>query len=91
MSNAIVGGWTAFDFTLSAEAKHVFSQAMEGFVGVKYTPLAVATQVVAGTNYCFLCEGKGAYPDAPELAAKVYIYQPLKGMPHVSEISQIKP
>jgi hypothetical protein len=85
------GGWTAFNFNISAEARKVFDEALKGFVGVGYTPLAFATQVVAGTNYCFLCKGVVVYPGAPEFAAKVYIYKPLEGKPHISEIVRINP
>ena len=90
-SPAVPGGWTAFSFTITDSAKKVFDTALKGWLGVGYTPLAFATQVVAGTNYCFLCKGHVVYPNAPEFAAKVYIYQPLQGDPHITEISQIIP
>lgn len=39
-------------------AKKAFKKAAKGLVGVSYTPLALlGTQVVAGTNYKFLCRG----------------------------------
>lgn len=91
MSATIPGGWTAFNFTLTREAMAVFEKALEGFVGVKYTPLAFATQVVAGTNYCYLCKGVVVYPDAPELAVKLYVYAPLEGAPHITHIERIEP
>lgn len=85
------GGWTAWNFTVSDEAMKVFKKALDGFVGVHYTPLAFATQVVSGTNYAFLCKGKAVYPNAPETANIVYVYQPLKGDPHITHITQIVP
>jgi hypothetical protein len=91
MTTQMPGGWTDWSFTITPEAKKVFDEALKGFVGVAYTPLAFATQVVAGMNYCFLCKGKVVYPDAPDLAAKVYIYQPLSGAPHLSEIKKVTP
>lgn len=87
----LVGGWTNFTFTLTDNAKKVFSLAFKGFVGVDYTPLAFATQVVAGTNWCFLAKGVVVYPGAPEMAALIYIYEPLEGNPHITDIEQIKP
>ena len=45
----LLGGWTAYH-KLSAKDQAVFNQALEGFVGVQYTPFEVSTQVVAGTN-----------------------------------------
>lgn len=86
MSTPQVGGWTPFNFQISHEARHVFEAALHGFVGVGYKPLAVATQIVAGTNYCFLCEATVVYPGATPYAAKVYIYQPLQGNPHITQI-----
>jgi len=80
------GGWTKFSFTLTDKAKKVFLQALKGFVGVDYTPLAFATQVVAGTNWCFLAKGLVVYPGGPELAALIYIYEPLDGTPHITQI-----
>ena len=91
MTEQMPGGWSNWNFELTPDAKKVFEKALQGFVGVAYTPLAFATQVVAGENYCFLCKGKVVYPDAPEFPAKVYIYQPLKGDPHITEIKKIKP
>ena len=91
MSNTMPGGWTAFSFTIPGDAKHVFDKALEGFTGVGYTPLAVATQVVEGTNYCYLCKGVVVYPGAPELVVKMYIYKPLDGSPHITQIVEIRP
>jgi hypothetical protein len=40
---------------LEAEDKEVFDKVFKGITGAKWTPFAVSTQVVAGTNYRFLC------------------------------------
>ena len=85
------GSWNAFNFNISHEARAIFDAALHGFVGVRYKPLAVATQIVAGTNYCFLCEATVVYPGATPYAAKVYIYQPLQGNPHITQIIQDMP
>ncbi len=90
-SPVVPGGWTAFRFTVTDSAKKVLEAAFMGLLGVKYTPLAFATQVVEGTNYCFLCEGHVIVPSEPEFAAMVYICEPLQGEPHVTEISRINP
>lgn len=90
-SEVIPGGWTDFNFTISPDAHKVFETALHGFVGVRYKPLAVATQVVAGTNYCFLCEANVVYPGATPYAAKVYIYQPLHGHAHITQITKDRP
>lgn len=91
MSDVIPGGWTGFNFTIPPEAQKVFDAALHGFSGVDYTPIAVASQVVAGSNYCFLCKAKAVYPNAPEFVAKVYIYQPLQGAPHITHIERVQP
>ena len=55
---AASGGWTqCSDPNLTAEEKAGFEKANEGLVGVLYTPVAkIATQVVAGIRYLFICE-----------------------------------
>lgn len=91
MSEMMPGGWTDFSFTITPNAKEIFDFALKGLVGVKYTPLAFATQVVAGTNYCFLSQGKVVYPGAPDLAAKLYICKPLQGDPYIMRIDPVTP
>lgn len=91
MSDTILGGWTNFSFSLTEDAKNVLKEALGGLVGVGYTPLACATQVVAGINYCFLCKRAVVYPNAPESVVKVYIYKPPTGPSHITEIVEVKP
>jgi hypothetical protein len=74
-----VGAYTTFSCDISKEAKDVFTKVFKDHVGVNYTPVAVATQVVAGTNYAFFCNAKGVYPNAINQAALVNIHQPLPG------------
>lgn len=91
MAGTMAGTWTAWNFTITPEAQHVFNEAFKGFVGVHYTPLAFATQLVAGMNYAFLCKGKAVYPNAPETANVIHIYKPLQGQPHITQITTIRP
>jgi hypothetical protein len=86
----IVGGWTSFNFTLTPKAVEIFKKAVN-LIGVTYAPLAFATQVVAGTNWCFLAKGTVVVPGAPEFAALLYIFEPLDGPPHITEIERINP
>ena len=57
---AIDGGWEyqpLDEVHLDADAQKIFDNAAKGADAQKYTPVAVlATQVVAGMNYAFLCE-----------------------------------
>jgi hypothetical protein len=87
----ILGGWTDFNYDVTVETNAVLTEALGGLVGVKYVPTAVATQVVSGTNYCFLCTGTGTYLPSPSFPALVYVYKPLTGNAHVTEITRIKP
>lgn len=83
----LVGGWTRFH-AVTPEDQKVFDEAMQGFVGVVYTPLEVSTQVVNGTNYRFKCNA--SVPPADVVwQAIVEIYQPIKGKPHVTAITRI--
>lgn len=86
--NVIPGGWTAYSTQISDDAKKVFAEAFKGFVGVNYTPLAVATQVVAGINYSFFCNALGVYPGATNEGAMVLIYSPAGGKPHIVSITR---
>ena len=85
---AKVGGWTLTeDAALTEAAQGAFDKAMEGLVGVNYTPLALlGTQLVSGTNYCLLCEAAVVYPDAQPYYAVVTVYQDLQGKAEVKNI-----
>lgn len=58
---ATSGGWSVskarYSFLTSGQKK-IFKKAVNGLTGVTYKPTALlAKQVVAGTNYVFLCQG----------------------------------
>ena len=76
-STAITGGWafTPLDeINLDADAQKVFKSATADSDAGKYTPVAVlATQVVSGTNYAFLCQTDANAWDI------VAVYQDLQG------------
>jgi len=86
-TNVIPGGWSVYTTNLSNEDKQVFETAVK-LVGVKYEPLAVAKQVVAGTNYSFFCNTQGVYPGALNEGAMVDIFVPLNGVPHITSIAK---
>lgn len=83
----LVGGWTPFH-ALTPEDKEVFKIALAGFVGVKYTPEMVATQVVAGENYRYKC-GSSIPPSDVIWESIVEIFQPLTGKAHITGIIRI--
>jgi hypothetical protein len=85
----VPGGWQSWQFTVSPDAEKVFDEATRSLLGVRYQPLANTSQVVAGANYCFLCEATPSVLKPAPYPALVYIYQPLSGAPVVEEIDSI--
>ena len=59
---ALLGGWTAcadYNHMMADDDTARFETALEGLLGVNYTPVTVlATQVVNGTNYAYLAAGQ---------------------------------
>lgn len=84
----LLGGWSTYS-DITPEASEVFQTAMKGLVGVSYKPVAFATQAVAGTNYSFFCNATVVYPDAPNEAAIVDIYQAPGEMPYITNITRV--
>ena len=78
---AIVGGFTPVeDGTITAELQAIFDKGLEGLASVGYkAKKLVATQVVAGTNYKFLCDATVVYPGAVATEKYVTIYKDLQG------------
>ena len=75
---------------MTDEAADAFRKAMEKLDGAEYTPVALlATQLVAGTNYCILCQGKYVVPDAKPFWALVYIYADLEGNAEIMNIYEL--
>lgn len=80
----LAGGWTpSADPAVTEELKTLFDKGTETLTGAGYIPVAfLGTQVVAGTNYAFLCRAVTAYPGALETEpayAMVYLYRDLSG------------
>lgn len=86
-STLIPGGWTLYRTDITRDDYNVFSKAMGGFMGTKYTPFAVSTQVVAGINYKFICNGE-SINTAPSVAV-INIHRPLQGEPEFLSITEI--
>jgi hypothetical protein len=73
------------------DMKEVFDQSVGSQIAdVNYTPLAYATQIVAGVKYCFLCEGTVATSAEKGVAVKVYILVPIKGGGHVTWVAELR-
>ncbi len=91
MAEPLMGGWTpADDFAVTPEAKEIFDKGLEGLLGMNYTPLALmGTQVVAGTNYCFLARGVEVYPNAQPAYYLIYLYKDLEGNVKILNIAAL--
>lgn len=78
-----VGGYTAFH-NLSALEQEVFAQAMSTRkYRISYTPLKVASQVVAGTNFIFQCQGINKKGEKKPYEIKIFNPLPGQGHPEV--------
>lgn len=72
----VAGGWSAaIAVSENPDALSVFTEAMDGLVGVNYTPLTVRTQVVNGVNYRFVCKAVFSTAGLPERVAMVCLYK----------------
>lgn len=79
----LAGGWTpAADYEVTEARKAVFDKGMAVISSI-HTPLAyLGSQVVAGTNHCFLSKGSNWL----EL---VYLYEDLQGNVQLMNIAQL--
>ena len=90
-ADALMGGWQACENpAVTEEAQAVLDKALEGFVGSNVEPVALlATQVVAGTNYCFLCRVTPVVPNAQSTYCLVYVYHALDGSARILEFQEV--
>ena len=86
----LAGGWqTAEDPAITEEEMDIFSQAVGDDTAQEYEPLMLlSTQVVAGTNYCFLARTVSA--DAAPEYVYVYIYKDLSGNVEILDVQNIE-
>ncbi len=87
-----VGGWTLpADTKITDEELAIFNKGIEGLVGVEYEPVAyLGSQLVAGTNHCFLCKATVVYPGTTPQYKLVYIYEKLDGTEEILNIAGIE-
>lgn len=89
INSNIPGGWEyADDPSITDERLQLFEDAMGTYVGVDYEPVCyLASQLVAGTNHCFLCRTSAVVPDPVPYWTLVYIYKDLQGNATVTQIA----
>ena len=82
-SEALLGGWEMADHDaeeLPEDAQTAFDKAKEKLTDGEYTPVSLlATQLVAGTNYCILCQVAPKDASSGQKWTLVYIYADLQG------------
>ena len=80
----ILGCWSAY----TDNPTEIPAEALEDCV---YKPIALlGTQIVAGTNYCFLCETTVVVPDAQPSYALVYVFDGLEGEHELLRVQEIE-
>ena len=89
----LLGGWAVSGDAaslLSDDEKEIFEQALDGLVGAEYAPVAIiATQLVAGTNYAYLCTTTPVVPDAKPHWTIVVVYKDLQGNVSLSNVTDL--
>ena len=91
VAEPMVGGWSvAENNAVTEEQKAVFDKAIEKLMGISHESVAyLGSQLVAGTNHCFLCKATVIYPDAVPSYKLVYIYQDLQGDATVTQVADL--
>lgn len=93
-AETLAGGWTPVvqeeAGKLPEDAQAAFDKALAEWDGAIYTPVALlSTQVVAGTNYCILCQITPVVPDPVPTWALVYIYADLQGNAEIMNVYEL--
>ena len=80
------GGWSFAE--AQDDGMAAFEKASEYLTGASYTPIRVlSSQVVAGMNYCILCQAQIVVPGAKPYYTLAFIYEDLDGN---AEFTQFK-
>jgi hypothetical protein len=83
VSLVVSGGIVAYseDRMLTDEDRAVFDAALKlrRLMGVKYEPVSVATQVVAGMNYQFTAIATPVFPNIAPYPVRIFIVKSLQG------------
>ena len=92
--DVIVGGWRLNTEGTAVEGnpdlEDVFSKAVEPMKDYRYEAAAIlATQLVSGTNYCFLARKCAAAPDAKPTFELLYVYRDFSGNASVLQETEL--
>ena len=82
-----MGGWQDMVPAVTEESQKALENALEKLVGAEYKEIAcLRTQIVAGTNYCLLCEITPVVPNAESHYAIVIVYEDLDGNAQITDV-----
>ena len=86
--SGLLGGWSKPENkAITEELQKVFDKAVENITGVEYTAIAcLANQIVAGANYCVLCQAKDV---GQETEARYVIMDIYEDPEHNAEITGV--
>ena len=88
-----VGAWEVTEggiYSLPSDAFSAYEKASEGLVGVGYTPIALlATQLVSGTNYRFLCSGTTVTAEPVTSLYVMEVYEDLDGKAKITTVDML--
>ncbi len=95
LSAVLSGGWEVYDGSslsvVSDEERAIFEKAAEGMVGAEMQPVAVlATQLVAGMNYAFLCTSTPVVPNAQPSWVVAVVYHDLQGNDSITWVRNLE-
>ncbi len=78
---SLMGGWKHSESPeITEENRALFEKGTGKLLGVDYTPVAyLGSQIVAGTNHCFLAQAKVVAPEAQPEYKLVFLYEKLDG------------
>lgn len=84
----MLGGWT-YSKEISPYDAHIFYSSIGTHDDYFYIPVAVATQLVNGTNYKFIAIAEPKKENEVPFFAVVEIYKPIHDAPYITSIYAI--
>ena len=84
-----LGIYNQYTCKIDDQAEIAFKKAMDGLLGVEYSPVAVSTQLVDGMNYKFFCNTRPSTMPSFNGAAIVSVYASIHGDAHITHIQQL--
>ena len=89
----VTGGWQLVEHEaaeLPEGAQQAFEKAVAGRSEASYLPVELLSkQIVAGTNYCILCQVTPAAKDSVPTWALVYVYADLQGSAEITNVYEL--